>query len=121
MIDLKHLRALESSAAPGPWKVSSELFDGEGVAATVESTSLQKTGDYSFLVRLDTELEYHQKAKEHRAFADAAFIAESRNAMSELLDELELARAVVENARKATCWQTKESLGIAAYDAHVKR
>lgn len=78
--ELERLRALEANASPGPW-----TGDGSKVTALIPEGEPHAGAVWPVCSEIYNE--------------DAALIAEMRNALPRLLDEVEAAREVVEAAR----------------------
>lgn len=95
-LDIDRLRQLEAEATPGPWEA-----DGAGIG---HGERWIAHGNVRY-------------PSEATAEADAEFIAEARNALPELLDELETLRAKVALAMEATYWDRPYDTRIAAIRA----
>lgn len=81
MIDIEKLRELEKKATPAPWAVDTTAGKTDGISWEIEQ--LKSTG------------------KDIETVSDIVFIAEMRNALPDLLAELETLRAIVQEL--ATC------------------
>lgn len=99
---IKHLRALEAAATPGPWEMGS--YDGRAV---IHGPSIEQpvcpNSDIDFEVVGENEEigEYgyvHDIRPPFRKKIDAKLCAEMRNALPALLDRLERLEAVAEAA-----------------------
>ena len=89
MIDIQKLKRLEAEATKGPWK----LWAMSVYAALNGSSDLSKCEHVADTSYLDD--------KGHPRTFDAIFIAESRNAMPEMLDWIEKAAKILKDAIEA--------------------
>ncbi len=109
--EMKRLRALCDVATPGPWKADLDIYDSdEGIVADVTNegvTLLAKIATDLRIERVEPWTHAAETAKKAQwklartgqEIKDATLIAAARDALPQLLDEIEAQRCLIAEAR----------------------